>query len=280
MLEVSLQERLLHNIFFLELLARIGMSSFFGLSVFGFAYLLNTQEQQNKLFNLILNISRILFLFGTISILTYSILEYILPLNSMTAKLYTINSSILALGVLYFNPKHKEFPTVSFIISALIFLSMTLISFLEPKILIQSEKSIWLINAHILFSILGETIFIISLCASFLFIVNHSKLKRKVIINSTSLSTLEKIVFRSSFLGLAFITLALISGIVLVSVGKSPRSVGFIKIFWAFFIWGWYAITLFGRNFWGWKGRKGAWLIIIGSIFLLLGLLGNLYHYL
>ena len=283
MIEAPLQERLLHNIFFLELLVRVGMSLFFGLSVFGFACVLHAQEKHPKLSLFILNLSRTLFLFGTISIIIYGILEYILPISSVTAEFYTISSFIFAIGILCFNPKHREFPALSFIISCLIFLLMTLTSFLEPKILFPAEKSNWFINFHIALSLLGEAIFVVSLCASLLFIINHRKLKRKIIApnkKSTSLSYLEKIVVRSSFIGLAFITLSLITGIILVFVGKGTPQVGLLKIFWAFFVWSWYTVTIFGRSFWGWKGRKGAWLIIMGSALLLLGLFGNFYYYL
>jgi ABC-type uncharacterized transport system permease subunit len=283
MIEASLQERLLHNIFLLELLARVGMSLFFGLSVFGFACVLQIKEKYLNLSSLILQVSRILFLLGTISILTYGILEYLLPINSITTELYTLICFIFALGMLFFDPKHKEYPPLSFIIGSVIFLLMTLVSFLEPKVLLPTEKNAWFINLHIILSILGETIFIVSFCASLLFVINHRKLKRKKIASdrkTTSLSTLEKVVVRSSFIGLAFITLALITGLILVFVGKGMPQAGFVKIFWAFFVWGWYAISILGRSFWGWKGRKGAWLIILGSALLLLGLVGNFYRYL
>lgn len=282
MIEATLQERILHNIFLLELLARVGMSLFFGLSVFGFACVLHLTEKHNNLSSFLLNSSRILFVFGTISLVTYATLEYILPMSSITAQLYTISSCIFAIGMLFFNPRHKEFPAVSFIIGSLIFLLMTLISFLEPKILLSAEKSNWFTNFHITLSILSETIFVISFCASLLFIIKHNKLKKKIInsnTKSTSLSFLEKIVVRSSFIGLAFITLSFVSGLILVFVGKETLQAGFVKIFWAFFVWGWYSLTIFGRSFWGWKGRKGAWLIIMGFILLLFGLFGNYYHY-
>jgi ABC-type uncharacterized transport system permease subunit len=201
----------------------------------------------------------------------------------MAAELYTINSFIFALSLLFFDPKHKELPALSFIVGSFIFLFMTLISFLEPKILLPSYKSSWLINFHIAMSILGETTFLISFCASILFVIKHKKLKRKIIesdLKSVSLSSIEKVFVRSSFVGFAFINIALLTGLILVFVGKGIPQAGLVKVFWAFFVWGWYAITLFGRSFWGWKGRKGAWLIIMGSSLLLMGLLGNFYYYL
>jgi hypothetical protein len=76
MMETILQERLLHNIFFLELLARVGMSLFFGLSVFGFACVLHLKEKNTKLYVLIFKVSRFLFLLGTLLILVYGVLEY------------------------------------------------------------------------------------------------------------------------------------------------------------------------------------------------------------
>ncbi len=255
------------------------MSLFFGLSVFGFAIVLQCQEKNDQFPTIISNTSRILFLLGTILILVYGILEYILPLSSITAELYTISSFIFALGILIFDSKRKEFAPLAFTISAIIFLLMTSISFLEPKILLSEVKSDWMVDIHIGLSILSAIFFVASFCASLLFVISHNNLKRKIIefnSKSTSLSTLEIIIIRSSFAGLAFITLALITGIILVFVGKNILQVGLFKIFWAFFVWAWYVMTIFGRSFWGWKGRKGAWLIIIGSILLILGLLANI----
>jgi ABC-type uncharacterized transport system permease subunit len=95
----------------------------------------------------------------------------------------------------------------------------------------------------------------------------------------TSLSGLEKLVERSSLIGLSFITFSLLSGLALIFVGKIAVQVGFVKILWAFLVWGWYVMTIFGRSLWGWRGRKGAKLAIFGMILLLLGLFGTIWQY-
>ena len=282
-MELTLQERILNHIFYLELFARVGISLFYGLSVFGFACVLHTQERHSRFSNILKQASQGFFLLGAICILIYGILEYILPINSVTSEVYTFFCFLFSVGVLFFNSKRKEFPAISFVIGSFIFLFMTLVCFLEPKVFIHQEKIFWFINFHIILSVLGETIYLISFCASILFLLNHNKLKKKIIsLNSlqTSLSTLEKVVVQTSFCGLGLLTLALISGIILVFVNKDASQISLLKILWATFIWAWYAMTLYGRIFWGWKGRKGALLVILGSSVLMVGSLAILWHYL
>jgi ABC-type uncharacterized transport system permease subunit len=283
MIITSLQERILHNIYLLELFSRIGMSLFFGLSLFSFACVMQIQDRQKTLAKKILKIAKIFFILGSTSIIMFAILEFILPSISLASEIYTIGTIILAVSLLGFNTEKRDYPALAFTISSIIFLLMTLISFLEPKVLIQTEKNNFLINFHITTSITGLLLFISSFCASFLFITNHNKIKKKEIEfsqNSTSLSKLEKIIIKSSIAGLAFITLALISGILIISIGtQNSYQTGFIKVFWAFFVWAWFAISILGRNLWGWKGRKGAWLILTGSVILLFGLIGNFFYY-
>ena len=276
-METSLQENILNHIFTLELFSRLGMSLFFGMSVFGFACVLQGQIKSKRFYDIVFNVSRFSFLMGTISILVYGILQFILPIGSLPNQFYTGCSFAFALGLLILEPTKKEIPVLYFIIGSIIFLLMTLISFLEPKILMPVEQNHWFLLVHIFFSIISECLFVISFSASLLFIIKHSKLKKKKLVsssNTTSLSGLEKGIIRSSFLGLAFITLALLSGLILVFVSKQSSPVGFLKIGWAFFVWGWFAITILGRHFFGWKGRKGAWLIVFGSIIMMLGFLG------
>jgi ABC-type uncharacterized transport system permease subunit len=62
-------------------------------------------------------------------------------------------------------------------------------------------------------------------------------------------------------------------------MGKLQFHLGVIKILWAFLVWGWYVMTLFGRNLWGWRGKKGAQFTIFGMVLLLLGLFGTFWQY-
>lgn len=140
-----------------------------------------------------------------------------------------------------------------------------------------------ILNIHIALSIIGQLVFTISFCASLLFIIKHNNLKRKKIASgkhTTSLSLLEKIIVKSSYVGFCFITLALITGLIVMLFSKNFPQMDFIKMFWSFFVWTWFIIVIFGRNLWGWKGRTGAQLIVVGSIILILGLFVNFYFYL
>ncbi len=277
-MDTTLQEQILNRIFQIELYSRLGLSLFFGLSIIGFA--LTLQKIDKKNFMIYFLISRILFLFGTLSLLVYCILQFIIPITSLTNEFYNIFSFIFGILLFTLNQEKRETPALYFIIGSIIFLLTTLISFLEPKILLQTEQNYGIFLIHILCSIVSTGLFIISFSASILFILKHNNLKHKKIeskLNSTSLYSLEKVMMNSSFLGLGVITIALITGLDLIFINKHLQEIGFFKIFWSFFVWGWFATTIVGRLYFGWKGSKSAWLLVTGTLFLLFGLTANLF---
>lgn len=139
---------------------------------------------------------------------------------------------------------------------------------------------LYLLYLHISTAIIGELIFVVAFATSCLYLKTYKKLKQKTIdYNShpTSLSTLEKFIVRSSIIGLIFITTSLISGLLFLFIDKDYSRISFAKILWAFCVWGWYLLAIFGRHLWGWRGKKGAQLILFGMILLVFGLFGALW---
>ncbi|APJ04035.1 cytochrome c biogenesis protein CcsA [Silvanigrella aquatica] len=279
---LSFQENLIQNIFMLEAVSRIAMSTLYGFAVLSFGYTLSLRAREKKHFEMFHNLARILFGFATIFTIIYGTLEFILPLNSITTQVYTVICLVLALAVIVIDRGKEGLPSFSFLMGALIFLMVTITPFVDPKPLYRATSVDWLVYFHIGTAALGEAIFVASFCASLLYLRDYQNLKkRKWDKNSshTSLSTLEKLIERSSLIGLTFITCSLLSGLALIFIGTFAVQVGFIKILWAFLVWGWYVMTIFGRSFWGWRGRKGAKLAIFGMILLLLGLFGTIWQY-
>jgi len=133
---------------------------------------------------------------------------------------------------------------------------------------------------HIVTAIIGELIFVIAFCAACLYLRNYQKLKHKIInshFHPTSLSTLENFIVRSSVVGLLFITTSLIFGFIFLFFDTTTDQISIVKILWAFCVWGWYLLAIFGRHLWGWKGKKGAQLILFGMILLIFGLFGTVW---
>lgn len=279
---LSFQENLIHNIFMLEAVSRIAMSALFGFAVLGFGYTLSLQARSKKYSEKFHNLARILFILATVFTIIYGTLEFILPINSITTQVYTSICLVLAFAVIFIDRGKEGLPAFSFLGGALIFLMATITPFLDPKPLYRATSVDWIVYFHIGTAALGEAIFVVSFCASLLYLRDYRKLKQRKFDKAsspTSLSTLEKLVERSSLIGLTFITFSLLSGLALIFVGKFSVQVGFIKILWAFLVWGWYVMTIFGRSLWGWRGRKGAKLAIFGMLLLLLGLFGTIWQY-
>lgn len=133
---------------------------------------------------------------------------------------------------------------------------------------------------HIATAIVGELIFVIAFGASCLYLHTYRKLKQKIIDNAfhaASLSSMENFIVRSSFVGLAFVTTSLVSGMFLLFQERAFFFSNISKIFWAFCVWGWYLLAIFGRHLWGWRGKRGVQLIIFGMILLVFGLFGALW---
>lgn len=278
----TIQDSIFGNILFLELVARVGMSAFYGFALLTFGYTLSLRSKgflHSEKFHLL---ARVFFLLATAFTIVYCTLEFILPINSLTTQVYTAICLILS-GVVIFIDRGKEgLPAFSFLMGALIFLLATITPFVDPKPLYNARSVDWLLYFHIGTAALGEAIFVASFCASLLYLREYRLLKQKKLerVSTTfSLSSLKRLVERSSHVGLTFITFSLLSGLILIFIGKDAVHVGFLKIFWAFFVWGWYVMIIFGRNFWGWSGRKGAVLTIFGVFLLFIGLFGTVWQY-
>lgn len=276
------QDNLMDNIFLLEAISRISMSVLFGLALLGFGYTLSLKAREKKHYNKFHYVARIFFILGSVFTVIYSTLEFILPINTITTQVYTSICLVLSIAVIIVDRGKEGLPAFSFLVGALIFLMTTLTPFLDPKPLYRAESLDWLVYFHIGTASLGEAIFVAAFCASLLYLREYRKLKQRKIDknpSAASLSGLEKLMERSSLIGLTFITFSLFSGLALIFIGKEAVQVGLIKILWAFLVWGWYVMTIFGRSRWGWRGRKGAKLAIFGMILLILGLFGTIWQY-
>ncbi len=282
MQSLTFQDNLMSNIFLLETISRIAMSVLFGLALLGFGYTLSLKAREKKHYEKFHYFARICFILAAVFTVIYSTLEFILPINSSTTQVYTSICFVLSIAVIIVDRGKEGLPSFSFLVGALIFLMATISPFLDPKPLYKADSIDWLVYFHIGTAALGEAIFVAAFCASLLYLREYRKLKQRKIDktpSSTSLSGLEKLMERSSLLGLTFITVSLFSGLALIFIGREAVQVGLVKILWAFFVWGWYVMTIFGRSRWGWRGRKGAKLAVFGMVFLMLGLFGTIWQY-
>ncbi|BBH53469.1 hypothetical protein JCM31447_19120 [Fluviispira sanaruensis] len=282
MQNLTIQENIFRNIFMLETIARIGMSTLYGFAVLIFGYTLMLKSKNAPHSEKFHIGARALFLLATSFTIVYGTLEFIFPVNSLTTQVYTVICFVLSVAVIAVDRGKEGLPAFSFLVGALTFLLATISPFLDPTPLYNAASGDWLVFLHIGTAALGEAIFVASFCASLLYLREYTKLKQKKlekVHSPISLAALEKLVERSSLIGLTFITISLLSGLALIFIGKVTVQVGIVKILWAFLVWGWYVMTIFGRSLWGWRGRKGARLTVFGMLLLILGFFGTIWQY-
>ena len=267
-------------------LLRVGMATGFGIS-----FLLNgvilqrqTSVQQDRISpnndEFILKLSRFIFVLATALTIAYFTIAMVHPYTSMNDLVHVGIALVLSLLSFGFDRLKNGLPAMSFLSGAFIWLIIVIFPFLFPKETSVPKTVSWLSGLHVSTAIAGEGLFVAAFFSSLLYLWVYRNLKLKIIAkipNLPSLSSLDNIIEKSSLAGLFLITTSLVSGLALVSSSTSPAKVGYTKIIWAFSVWGWYVLCIFGRGLWGWRGRKGAQLSLWGTAILLLALFGTVW---
>jgi cytochrome c-type biogenesis protein CcsB len=142
-------------------------------------------------------------------------------------------------------------------------------------------KSYWL-PIHTIFSFVGNAIFFISFFVSILYLVVERGIKKKRVLPFSgrfpSLETLDLINYRCMSYGFPFITVGIITGSIWAGFAWGSYWNWDPKETWSLITWIVYAILLHNRLAIGWRGRKTAYMMIIGFLSILITFLGvNLF---
>jgi ABC-type uncharacterized transport system permease subunit len=132
---------------------------------------------------------------------------------------------------------------------------------------------------HVATATLSSAMSVAALLSSMLYLISFQLLKQKKMVERLrlpSLQTLDNLTEKSLLVGLFFMTISLISGLGLVLDTATVLQVSAFKFVWAFGVWGYYALVIFGRAFWNWRGRKGALLSVWGALLVTMTLFGTL----
>jgi cytochrome c-type biogenesis protein CcsB len=150
-------------------------------------------------------------------------------------------------------------------------------------------QSYWL-PIHTMFSFAGNAAFFISFFVSLVYLVAERGIKRKTAfplsIRLPSLETLDSINYRCISYGFPFLTVGIVTGSIWAGLAWGSHWNWDPKETWSLITWIVYAILLHNRLTMGWKGRKTAYMMIIGflsMIFTFFGVnlfLGGLHSYL
>jgi cytochrome c-type biogenesis protein CcsB len=142
-------------------------------------------------------------------------------------------------------------------------------------------KSYWL-PIHTTFAFIGNAIFFMSFVISLLYLVLERAIKRKTFLALSNrlpaLATLDSINYRCMSYGFPFLTIGIITGSIWAGSAWGSYWSWDPKETWSLITWIVYAILIHNRLNVGWRGRKTAYMMIVGFLSILLTFLGvNLF---
>ena len=158
----------------------------------------------------------------------------------------------------------------------------------EISPLIPALQSNWL-GIHTTLAFLGYAFFAVAFAGSVLYLVQERQLKKKhlgpLFHRLPSLDVLDRLLYRSLTVGFILMTFGIITGAVWAASAWGSYWSWDPKETWSLVTWFIYAALLHARMTIGWRGRKAAWLSILGFaaiLFTFLGvnlILGGLHSY-
>jgi cytochrome c-type biogenesis protein CcsB len=142
-------------------------------------------------------------------------------------------------------------------------------------------RSYWL-PIHTIFSFAGNAIFLVAFFISILYIVVERSIKKKTSLSLStripSLETLDTINYTCMSYGFPFLTVGIITGSIWAGFAWGSHWNWDPKETWSLITWIVYAILLHNRLTIGWRGRKTAYMMIIGFLSMVFTFLGvNLF---
>ncbi len=134
---------------------------------------------------------------------------------------------------------------------------------------------------HTVFSFLGNGAFFISFIVSIIYILTENYIKKKKIppyaMRLPPLELLDRVNVRCISIGFPFLTLGIITGSLWASIAWGSYWSWDPKEVWSLITWLTYAIVIHRRLLFGWKGRKTAYMMILGFFSILVTFLGVNY---
>ena len=138
-------------------------------------------------------------------------------------------------------------------------------------------KSIWL-PVHVILAFLGDAIFALTFCVSIMYLIQERHIKEKKMGKTMkllpSLALLDQLNYRLLTIGFPLLTLGIITGSIWAEYTWGSYWSWDPKETWSLITWLVYAALLHQRLTVGWRGRKAAWVAIIGFGLILFTFLG------
>lgn len=135
-----------------------------------------------------------------------------------------------------------------------------------------------LFAVHASMAILSYAAFTLAFCASVIYLLQEGALKNKkqngLLFRLPPLQTMERLSYIMVGIGFPLITVAIIMGAFVAKVAWGSYWSWEQKEIWAFVTWIVFGATLNFRVVGNWRGRKSAWLIVVGFVSILITFFG------
>jgi cytochrome c-type biogenesis protein CcsB len=164
------------------------------------------------------------------------------------------------------------------ILAALLLVTLSLSCPIRP--LSPVLRSFWL-PIHTFFAFLGNAVFFVGFLVSIIYLAIETRIKRKmgdpILPGLPPLETLDRINYKCMSLGFPLLTVGIITGSIWAENAWGSYWSWDPKETWSLITWIVYAIMLHNRLAVGWRGRKTAYLMILGFASVLLTFFGVSY---
>jgi len=161
------------------------------------------------------------------------------------------------------------------LVSLIVIMSLNFPSDIKP--LVPVLRSAWL-PVHAILSFIGNGIFIVGFFISVVYLVVEKEIKKKRAFffseKFPSLSTLDRINYRCMSLGFPFLTAGIITGSIWAGFAWGSYWRWDPKETWSLITWIVYAILFHNRLVFGWRGKRTAYVMILGFLLILFTFLG------
>ncbi len=161
------------------------------------------------------------------------------------------------------------------VLSALLLWSLAYPTAIKP---LPPALDSWLLPVHVLFSFLGNAVFIVTFFVSILYLVVDREIKKKKGLALSgrlpSLETLDRVNYRCMSYGFPFLTAGIVTGSIWAGIAWKSYWSWDPKETWSLITWIVYAILIHNRLTLGWRGRKTAYMMILGFLAIVMTFVG------
>jgi ABC-type uncharacterized transport system permease subunit len=143
---------------------------------------------------------------------------------------------------------------------------------------ITGPDSSTLLKVHIYASIIGEAFAILAFVTAILYLAQKRALKKKqlgkLLANTLSLDSLDRLLLLSIWIGFILLTIGLILGAIYTQTFTQNEVTDTSKIIWAIAVWLWYLATLLTRNIFSFPAKRVAQMTFVGFGIMAIGFFG------